>query len=100
MYPPGGGAYGRGDVFQERDYVVVGATFDLRDLRNGKACALTDGAGIFGGDLAEGGELLAGEDLYLEPDFELALLGPELAHFGKRISINHRPERIRELSGL
>jgi hypothetical protein len=50
--------------------------------------------------LAESGELLAGEGLNLKPDFEFALLRPELAHFGKRISINHSPERIRELSGV
>jgi hypothetical protein len=50
--------------------------------------------------LAEGGEFLASEDFDFEPDFEFALLGPEPAHIGQRISFDHRPERIRELSGV
>ena len=100
VHPAGSGADGSRDVFQERDNVVIGPPLDLRDLGDGELRPLPDGPGVLHGNLAQCRKLLAREDFYLQPDFKFALLRPEPAHFGEGISVNHRPERIRELSVL
>ena len=41
------------------------------------------------GNNALGDERLAGEQFDLQPDFQLALLAPDLPHFRPRITLNH-----------
>ena len=89
MNPTSGWTNGRCHILKKGDNVVIRTALVFGDLRDGKSGSLTNGTGILGGNLTAGSQLLASENLDLEPDFELALLGPELAHFRKRISINH-----------
>ena len=89
MHPPGGGAHGRGDVFEESDDVVVGAFLDFEDLGDGEFRLFADSLGVGGGDLSETRHGLASEGLDLEPNFVFALVGPEGPHLGSGISVNH-----------
>ena len=68
---------------------MVRALLDLGDLRDGKPRPLPDFRGVRLRNLAELGHRLAGEGLDLQPDLELALVRPELAHLRPGITIDH-----------
>src|SRR3989442_12780278 len=76
-------------VFEKRDYVVIGAFFDLRDLRNRKPRPLANFSRVFLRDLAEVGHRRASEQFDFQPDLEFAFVRPDLAHLWPGISINH-----------
>jgi hypothetical protein len=70
----------RCNVFEKRDDVVIGALFDFENVRYRKARLLANFNGVILRDLTEPGHRLAGENFDLEPDLELALIGPNVRH--------------------
>ena len=80
----------RGDVFEERDDIMIGSLFDLEDFRNREARPLSNLSGVFFWNLAALGHRFAGENFNLEPDLKFARVRPELAHLRPRITIDHR----------
>ena len=68
---------------------MVRAFFDLEDFWNRKARLLSNLDRVLLRNLAELGHGLASEQFNLEPDLELALVGPNVAHLRPRITINH-----------
>ena len=90
MNPACGRANRRRHVFQKRDDIVIRALLDFVDLGNRKARALSDFLRVRVRDLSDRRHCLAGERFDLEPDFEFPLLGPEFAHRGAGITIDHR----------
>jgi hypothetical protein len=89
MDPAGGRPDRARDVFEKRYDVVIGAFFDLRDLRNRKPRSLANFGCVFLRDLAELGHRLAGEQFDFQPDLEFAFVRPDLAHLRPGITINH-----------
>src|SRR5437016_2091963 len=85
-------------IFEKRNYVMICSFLDLNDFRNGEARAFSNLDRVCLGNLAKLGHRLAGERFNLEPDLELALVRPDLAHLRSGIAINHR-ERRYERSG-
>ena len=87
-------ARGRADVFgdvgQERDDVVVGGLLDFVDARDLEFGAAFDGGEVFARDPAG----FARQDLDLEPDAELVLVRPDLAHRLAAVASNHREPRL------
>ena len=78
-----------GDVGQKGDDVVVGRQLDLGhagDVEGGPRFDLGDG---LVGDLAEPVPGAHGGELDLQPGLELGLVGPDGAHLGQRVSIDH-----------
>jgi hypothetical protein len=68
---------------------VVGSFFDLCDLRDRKTGALSDFRRVLCGDLTKLGHRFTGQDFDLEPNLELALVRPKIAHLRPGISIDH-----------
>ena len=77
------------DVFQKCDDVVVCALLDLSDLLNRETSALSNLRCILLRNLAKLGHRFAGKHFNFEPDLELALVRPNLAHLWSGIAINH-----------
>lgn len=90
MNPASGWSDAGCDVFQEGNDVVVGCFFDLADGADVEGGFLTDGVSIVSGDEFQGSHGLTGKDFDFEPNFEFALLAPNLAHAGQGISFDHR----------
>src|ERR1043166_1041096 len=78
-----------GDVGGERDDVVVEGFLQLFRALDAESGARRHNFKIFFRDRAFLDESLAGEELDLQPDFELALFCPDLAHWRARIALNH-----------
>ena len=83
----------RGNIFEKRDDIVIGALLDLEDFRNRKTRPLSNLGGILFRNLAELGHCLAGKQFDLEPDLVFALIRPDLAHLRTGITIDH-PAKI------
>src|SRR5581483_6413324 len=86
-------ARGRIDVLRhvggKSDYIVVQRALELLATFERK-CGLVLHAGkILARDKSLSAEGFAGEQLDLQPDFQLALLAPNLPHFRPRIPLNH-----------
>src|SRR4029077_722236 len=78
-----------GDVFEKSDDVVVRSLFDFENLRNRKSRSLANLGGVLLWDLAKLRHRLAGEHLNLQPNLELALIRPDLAHLWPGITVDH-----------
>src|SRR5947207_3432066 len=79
-----------GDIGGKRDHVVVGRALDLADALDAEFRAPLDGCEVFPGNLTG----LASQNLDLEPDGELVLLRPNLAHHLTAVSTNHDAMRL------
>ena len=89
MYPARCRTHRSSDIFEECYDIVIGALFDLEDLRNRKARPLSDFNRVSFRNLAELCHRLAGEQLDLKPDLEFALVRPNVAHPRARVTIDH-----------
>src|ERR1017187_8055248 len=79
-----------GDVGQKSDNVMVGRPLDLADTLDIEFRAALDGRQVFRRNLAG----LASQNLNLEPDRELVLVRPNLAHHLAAVSANHDGMRL------
>src|ERR1017187_1726982 len=80
-----------GDIGQKRDDVVVGRALNLTDALDVELRAALDGRKVFARNLPG----LASQNLDVEPDGELVLFRPNLAHRFAAVSANHDAMRLR-----
>src|SRR6188474_2108705 len=92
MHPARGRTDRCGHVLQKGNDVMVCSLLDFRDLAAGKARALPDFNRVRLWNLTRLCHCLASEGLDLEPDLELAVFRPELAHLRPGIAVNHPPK--------
>ena len=83
------------DVGQERDHIVAHLALDLGDARHVEPCTRADRSERISGDDAPLGEHLARGQLDPEPRAVPRLLGPDGAHFGSRVALDHRKPALR-----
>ena len=89
VHPPAGRPDVARHIFQKRDHVVIGAFFDLHDLREVEFPLRADFLGIALRHHADLGLRLAGQGLDFEPDFVFALIRPDGGHFGSCVTFDH-----------
>ena len=75
---------------RERDDVVLGDLFDLLDARDVEAGALAQLTRRLRGNHAGFGHRIGGRELDVEPGLVAPLVTPDGAHFGVRVTGNHR----------
>ena len=83
-----------GDVGEEGDDVVVGRRLDLVDAGHVERGLGLDLADRVVGDLAELVPGLHGGDLDVEPGLHPGLVGPDRAHLGERVALDHRGSSV------
>src|SRR5437764_120025 len=82
-------AYRLSNVFEKRDDVVVSSLFDFQNLRNRKSRSLPNFGSVVLWNLAKVRHRLTREYFNLQPDLELALVRPDLAHLWPGITVDH-----------
>jgi hypothetical protein len=87
--PAPGGADRLADALDEGGHVVARHPFDLRDTIDGERGALTDGARVLLGNLAELSPGIDREQFDLEPVAEAGLVGPHGGHLRERVPGDH-----------
>src|ERR1017187_2806363 len=89
---------GRADVFgnvgEKRNDIVVGGALDLANALDVELRAALDSREVFTRNLPG----LTSQNLNLEPDGELVLLRPNLAHHLAAVPANHDAMRLRTLA--
>src|SRR6266699_6643083 len=89
MDPAGCWTHRFSNIFEKSDNVMVRSLFDFQDLRNRKPRPLPNFGSVLLWNLAELRHRLAGEHFNLQPDLELALIRPDLAHLWPGITVDH-----------
>src|ERR1044072_4003641 len=77
------------EVGRKRDHIVIRRLLDLVDARDGKLRARFDLFQRITRNRAHLGVDLAHSDFHVEPFLKLVLLGPERAHLGQGVTIDH-----------
>ena len=79
----------RCDILEKCDDIVIRALLDLVDVFDDKRRLPSNGHRVFPGNRADFGHAFTGQQLDLEPDFQLALLTPKRAHLRQGVAVNH-----------
>src|SRR2546423_14725883 len=78
------------NIFEKSDNVMVCPLFDFQDSRDRKSRAFPNFGSVLLWNLPELRHRLTGEHLDFEPDLELTVIRPDLAHLRPGITIDHR----------
>ncbi len=78
----------------ERNDIVIGSLLDFVNAGDGKLCAALDLFQGFTRNRAHLGVDFADRDFHVQPLLELGLFGPERAHFGQGVAINHGSAKL------